>query len=105
MSANRRTGPRRLADVKAMVTHERLGLTRCKLRDISLEGAFIETDGFVLSKNTEVDLVLRIRSGEKRKHCRVPARVARVTQNGAALAFDDLDEPVYRALFDIVYVT
>lgn len=105
MSANRRTGPRRLADVKAMVTHERLGLTKCKLRDISLEGAFIETDGFVLSKNTKVDLVVRIRSGEKRKHCRLPARVVRVTESGAALAFDDLDEPIYRTLFDIVYVT
>jgi hypothetical protein len=41
--ADRRSGPRRFAGVKAMVTHDRLGLTKCKLRDISLDGAFIET--------------------------------------------------------------
>lgn len=86
-----------------MITDERLGLTRCKLRDISLDGAFIEADNLALSKNATVDLVLRIRAGQKRQHCRVPAKVVRVTEDGAALAFDELDERLYRTLFDIVY--
>ncbi|MFQ6023342.1 MAG: PilZ domain-containing protein [Acidiferrobacterales bacterium] len=101
--SNRRVGQRRVAEVKVMVTDDRLGLTRCKLRDISLDGAFIEAENLSLSKNANVDLVLRIRYGNKRKHCRVPATVLRVTDNGAALAFSKLDERVYRTLFDIVY--
>ena len=63
--ANRRSGERRFAGVKAMVTHDQLGLTKCKLRDISLDGAFIETGTLVLSKNADVDLVLKIRAGSR----------------------------------------
>ena len=79
------------------------GLAKCQLCDISLEGAFIETGTLRLSRNAEVDLVLKIRSGKRTKHCRVPARVARVTQDGAALVFGKLEEQVYRTLIDIVY--
>lgn len=90
--------------VEAMIAHGGRGLAKCRLRDISLEGAFIETAVLRLSKNADVDLVLKIRSGRRTKHCRVPARVARVTEDGAALVFGKLEEQVYRTLIDIVYV-
>ncbi|MFQ5936414.1 MAG: PilZ domain-containing protein [Acidiferrobacterales bacterium] len=102
-STERRDGPRRPTTVKVMVTHPRLGLIKCKLRDLSLDGAFIETEEFSLPKSIDVDLVLKIRSGDKTMHCRVPAKVARVDEEGAALVFSDLDERVYRRLFDIVH--
>jgi hypothetical protein len=86
-----------------MVTHERLGLTRCKLRDIGVDGAFVETEGFALSRGATVDLVLKVRSGEKTRHHRVEARVTRVSESGAALVFDKLDDSLYRTLLDIVY--
>ena len=101
--ADRRSGPRRFAGVKAMVTHGRLGLTKCKLRDISLDGAFIETGTLVLSKNADVDLVLKIRSGDRNRHCRFQAKVARVTAEGVVLEFRHLSEVAYRTLFDIVH--
>lgn len=104
MSDDRRLGPRRWAHVTAMVNHGRLGLTRCMLRDISLEGAFVQTPRQVLAKDDIVELVLRVRAGKHSGHCRVPAKVARVTYEGAALLFDDPNEQLYRTLFDIVHV-
>ena len=86
-----------------MVTHDRAGLTKCLLREIGIDGAFVETGEFHLKKGADVDLVLKIRNGIKRTHCRVPAKVVRTTEEGAALSFDNLDENIYRILFDIVY--
>ncbi len=101
--ADRRSGARRFAGVKAMVTHERLGLIKCKLCDISLDGAFVETGRLSLSKDADVDLVLKVRTGDRNRHCRLPAKVARVTVEGAALEFKPLSESAYRTLFDIVH--
>ena len=102
-SGDRRLGARRPASVKVMVTHDRVGLTKCVLREIGTDGAFVETGEFHLKKGADVDLVLKIRNGSKRTHCRVPAKVVRTTEDGAALSFDKIDENVYRILFDIVY--
>ena len=102
-SGDRRLGPRRTASVKALVTHDRIGLTKCLLREIGIDGAFVETADFRLKKGANVDLVLKIRNGSKRTHCRVPAKVVRTTAEGAALSFDNIDEGIYRILFDIVY--
>ena len=104
MSDDRRLGPRRWAQVTAMISHTRLGMSRCRLRDISLEGAFVETGKRILERDDIVELVLKVRAGDHNEHCRVPARVARVSDEGAALVFDDPDEELYRTLFDIVHI-
>lgn len=85
-----------------MVTHDRLGLTKCRLREISLDGALIQTKNFVLAKGANIDLVLKIRSEEKRTHCRLPAKVIRVNKDGTAIVFNNLDDEAYHILFDIV---
>ncbi len=103
VSADRRMGPRLETRVKAMVAHPSVGLTRCKLVEIGIDGALIETGDLSLRKGADADLVLKIRHGNKLTHCRVPAKVLRVTEKGAALVFDDLDEGVYRILLEIVY--
>ncbi|MDH3672010.1 MAG: PilZ domain-containing protein [Gammaproteobacteria bacterium] len=104
MSDDRRLGPRRWAHVTAIISHNRLGMSRCMLRDISLEGAFVETGGHILDQDERVELVLKLRAGHRNKHCRVPAKVARVSDEGAALIFDDPDEQLYSTLFDIVHI-
>lgn len=107
MSANaasdRRLGPRRFAGVKVMVTHPSLGLVKCRLRDISLEGAFIESSDLALRKGMMVDLVLKVRGSRGNSHCRVPAKVLRLTAQGTALGFGELEERTYQTLFEIVY--
>ncbi len=101
LSANRRLGPRRVTDVMVFVSHGS-EKRKCRIRDISLSGAFIETENFALAKDTKVNLVLRILRGEKTTACPLPAEVARVQKDGAALMFGGLDQHVYNILVDIV---
>ena len=102
LSANRRLSPRRLTDVKVFVANDGSEIKKCRLRDISLDGAFIETNNFNLAKGTKLDLVLRILRKEKTTACPVPAEVVRVSKDGAALVFGRIDRRVYDILCDIV---
>jgi len=86
-----------------MITHHRLGLTKCRLRDISLDGAFVEVKDFGVAVGTDVDLVLKVRSGQDHSHCRLSATILRVEEDGVAIKFHDLDNRSYQVLFDIVY--
>ncbi len=86
-----------------MLAHAGLALTKCGLRDISPDGAFVETSNFALAKGTHVDVVLRVRRAGQFTHCRLSAEVVRVEGNGAALMFGSLDERTYSILLEIVY--
>jgi hypothetical protein len=101
-SANRRLGPRRVANVEVFITSEGSEIKRCRLRDISIDGAFIETTSFTLTEGTKLDLVLRILREEETEACPVPAEVIRVTEDGAALIFGRVDQRLYNVLDDIV---
>jgi len=93
--------PRRVTDVKVFA-YDGVESAKCRLRHISVDGAFIETKNFPLTKGTDLELVLKIRSGGKATHCRLPAEVIRVEDDGAALMFGSLDEHLYNVLLDIV---
>ncbi len=93
--------PPRVTDVKVF-TYDGVESTKCRLRHISVDGAFVETKNFPLTKGTNLELVLKIRSGGKPRHCRLPAEVIRVEDDGAALMFGNLDEHLYNVLLDIV---
>ena len=101
-STNRRLGPRRVTDVEVFVTSEGNEIRRCRLRDISIDGAFIETTNFALTEGTKLDLVLRILRKEKAEARPVPAEVIRVSEGGAALIFGRVDQRLYNMLADIV---
>ncbi len=73
-----------MTDVMVFVSHGS-EKRKCRLRDISLSGAFIETENFALAKGTKLDLVLRILREEKTTACPLPAEVVRVQKDGAAL--------------------
>ncbi len=101
LSASRRLGWRRVTDVMVFAS-DGLQLKTCRLRDISIDGAFIEIENFALVKGTKLDLVLRILREEKTTACPLPAEVARVEKDGAALMFGGRDQHVYNMLADIV---
>ena len=103
LPTNRRLGPRRVTDVKVFAS-DGIEIKKCRLRDISLDGAFIETKNFALAKGSIVDLVLRIRRDGETSACRVPAKVVRTERSGAALMFASLEEDGYNVLLDIVNV-
>ncbi len=98
---DRRLGLRRMAGVTVFVD-DGIQLRKCRLRDISLDGAFIETKTFALAKGTDMEVVLKIRRGGKPTHCRLPAKVVRAERGGAAVVFGELDEQTYNILLEIV---
>ena len=99
--ASRRLGWRRVTDVMVFAS-DGLQLKKCRLRNISLFGAFIETENFALAKGTDTEVVLQFRRGGKLTHCRLPAEVVRAERGGAAIMFGDLDEQAYNILLEIV---
>jgi hypothetical protein len=85
-----------------VLAYDGVDLKKCRLLDVGLDGAFIETKTFALPKGTNMELVLKIRTKEKHTYCRLPAKVVRAEIGGAALKFGHLDEPVYTILLRIV---
>lgn len=76
----------------------------CTLRDISLKGAFIEaTPDELPYTHCDVELALTVEREGRPKYCRIPARIERVTENGAAISFSDLGMETYSSLVSIVY--
>ncbi len=100
--AERRFGPRRGTDIKVFA-QDGVELRNCTLRDIGLQGAFIETKNFFLAEGADVELVVQFRREGKHLHCRLPAKVVRTAPNGAALQFAELDQHVQEVLVDLVY--
>ncbi len=101
LRVERRAGARRITDVK-VGAYDGANMNTCRLLDIGLDGAFIETETFVLPQGTQLELVLKIRPGGKATHCRLPAKVIRTELGGAALKFGDLDPKRYSILLGIV---
>lgn len=101
LTNERRFGPRRVVDVKVFA-HDGIELRKCMLRDIGLQGAFIETN-FPLPEGMAVELVVRVNREGKHLHCRFSGKVARTKADGAALRFDALDQLAQQVLVDLVY--
>ena len=99
--ADRRLAQRRVTDVKVFAG-DGVELAKCRLRDISVDGAFLETKNFALTEGTNVELVLKIRPGGKPRHCRLPAKVVRVEEDGTAVMFGELDEELCNILLEIL---
>lgn len=70
----------------------------CKVRDLSLSGAFLEVGWGVLTRDMPVNLTLTLRADRESHVYRLPAEVARVSTEGAAVRFRHLDESAYKAL-------
>ncbi|MFQ6023343.1 MAG: PilZ domain-containing protein [Acidiferrobacterales bacterium] len=103
MTTDRRLGPRKKIALEVMVKHRRLGLLSCETRDISLDGAYVETRNLALRKNAKVDLVLMIPAKGKTQQHRIAAKVVSVEKHGVTFIFRNLDETTYSALVDLLY--
>ena len=91
-----------MAGVKVCAS-DGVDLAKCRHRDISVGGAFLGTKSFALPNGTNLEVVIKTRPGGKLRHCRLPAKVIRVEEDGAAVMFGDLDEELCNILLDIVY--
>lgn len=70
----------------------------CRVRDLSLGGAFLEVGWSVLSRDRAVDLALTLLSNHEPRVYHLPAEVTRIATDGAAIRFKPLDQKTSSAL-------
>ncbi len=93
-----RRSMRKPATFHVTLSYPPLGLLRSKVRDISLDGMFIETGPIALHANTPVEVMVRLQKGNTRDAYRLRALVVRVARDGAGLMFDDATSRAARDL-------
>ena len=103
MASDRRLGPRKQVTLEVLVSDRKQGAKSCQTRDISLDGAFIETRDVTLKKKAKIGLILKIPSNRGPTDHPVQAKVTSVEKHGATIIFGNLEEQTYRALVDLLY--
>ena len=76
----------------------------CRLRDISPEGLFVEPMDTPLPADARVKVAISLPSGNSSKVYHLPAKVMRVTDDGAGLQFNGLGVDSYSAILGLMYV-
>lgn len=72
-------------------------------RDLSLDGAFVETGPHRLAPKEKVQVALKIPLGGAPQIYRFDARVTRVAPQGVGMVFDHVNTESYAALLDFVF--
>ena len=98
MKEERRWNPRLTTVMDVAVYYGGLGLVQCKTRDISYDGAFIETGRVLMAEDSDIELVFSNYSGSTHTQHRLTAKISRVTDDGAGLTFSNLEISTYRFL-------
>lgn len=88
MQQDRRWNARVPLVMEAALYYSGLGIVRCRTRNISLDGAYIETGRISLGHNAALEMILcQERPGSVSDQCRLQANIARVDGVGAGLSF------------------
>ncbi len=97
MVLERRTDKRQPVKQEVMLIH-REGHRLCKIHDLSLKGALLELGWGALTRDVMVEMSISLPSDNGKMSFRVPAAVARVSKDGTAIEFADLDIKTRQAL-------
>jgi c-di-GMP-binding flagellar brake protein YcgR len=104
MKNERRDTPRIPIALETVLTPRDQNYRRVLTRNISLDGAFIETNnGTFDRKQQRVEIAIRLAGTEESRFHRFEAQVVRVTEKGAGVSFDKIDTDAYAALLDFVF--
>jgi len=98
----RRDTPRIPIALDAVLHYNNQSFRHSLTRDISLDGAFIETPAG-LTKKGNVELAIQLPTDGKQQYHRFQAQVVRLADGGAGLVFDKVDTDAYAALLDLVF--
>lgn len=86
----RRLNTRKPVGADVRIFHGDIGWVRGRLADLSIDGAFVETDQKFPAPRTRVDLVIPIITEKVRRWYRFPAELIRQTDTGIGVAFQEL---------------
>ncbi len=76
----------------------------CTIRDISLNGAFVETMPDELpTRNASIELGFSVQHNGASRYLRIPGKIAYITDDGAGVRFSNVGMEVYKDLVEAVY--
>lgn len=94
----RRAGARKTIDVDVTVDCAHRRVVRGKIGNVGFGGLFVELESNELSEDARAEILLVLPQISGARQYRMPAVVARITQNGAGFAFNEYDVTAFRAL-------
>lgn len=97
MPLERRAGIRQPVDQEVMVIHD-LSHRLCKIHDLSLNGAMLDLGWGALTRDVPVELAISLPSAKGKSSYRLPAQVARVSTDGTAIKFRQLESTAIEAM-------
>jgi hypothetical protein len=103
MKSERRDTPRIPITLEAIVNYNNQNFQHSTTRDISLDGAFVESKTGGLPKKGSMELAIKLPVEGTPRYQRFHAQVVRLTTNGAGLVFDKVETDAYAALLDLVF--
>jgi hypothetical protein len=98
----RRINPRTPVELDAVLNYDSRAVI-CTVRDISVSGAFLETDTSELPFKESVELSVNLPTEKGMRSHRVPILIRRRSDNGAGVAFGELDKDAYYNLLEFVF--
>lgn len=101
----RRDTPRASVVLHAIVKMAGRPLQTLVTRDLSLDGAFVETGPHRITPREKIDIALKIPTNGASQVYRFDARVIRVVPNGIGMLFDHVNTESYAALLECVFAT
>ncbi len=94
----RRWSERKPVHLGVALFYSGLGLVRCSIRDISLDGVFLDTGLVALPRHAPIELVIELPERDQIRQYNVPALVLRSNRHGAGAMFRQLDRDAFYAL-------
>ncbi len=98
----RRWSERKPVSQEVLLQYPGLGMLRCQTRDISFDGAYIETGQVSVPSSVEIDLMFANPSEKTTEVVRLGAQVVRSYDGGVGVSFNDYYEDAYQYLWRII---
>ncbi len=103
MNKERRDNARQPVEWDAVLNYQQHAII-CTIRDISLNGAFVETVPDELpTRNANVELGFSVLNNGESRYLRIPGKIAYIKDNGAGVRFSDVGMEIYKDLVEVVY--
>jgi hypothetical protein len=101
MNRERRRNTRVASNLDVALYYNSLVLLSCRARDISPDGAFVDTGGQSLPQNAMVDVRLDVNLPGQNKHHRLQAEVMHIEDQGVGLKFQHTDYSSFVAVVNM----
>lgn len=103
MESERRLSVRKKVQLDIATNDNRSGISGGKIRDMNLDGAFVEFEGTAPRIGEQLQTTLFLPHRQQLLRIQFPATVLRTDSDGAALKFEAYDLPTYKLLVSALY--